>query len=132
MKKVLDQIKSNKRKKLKKVLIIIVVVWALKLSIGVAVRENQNKSFLQMAENNKLCVLHVERKLHFFSFKYGIIGVSYHYTMDVYDFFHPTRMIGTDDYGTFRISLLHYGYVQEYFPMLWIDDEMILRHYDDI
>lgn len=124
----MNQIKFNKRKKLKIVLIIIAVVWVLKLSIGVAVRENQNRSFLQKYENNKRFTLHVERKLHFFSFKYGIIGVSYHYTMDVYDFFRPTRMIGTDDYGTFRISLLHYGYIQKYWPVLLYDDEHILRH----
>lgn len=108
----------RKREKIKKVLIVILIIWLLKIVICVAIREYQNSNFLWMYENSdSRYVLHIDRKFHFMDFKYGFLGVSYHYTVDVYDFLDTSRIVGTDDIGTFRISLLYYGYIQDNWPI---------------
>ncbi len=116
----MNKLELSKKEKIKKVLIVIIVIWLLKIAICVVIREYQNSNFLRMYENsqyNSDYDLHIERKFHFFSLKYGILGISYHYTIDVYDTFDSSRMVATDDMGTFRISLLHYGYIQDYWPL---------------
>ncbi|MCM1157327.1 MAG: hypothetical protein NC300_02370 [Bacteroidales bacterium] len=116
----INETKSSKREKIRKVLIVIMVIWLLKIAICVIIREYQNSNFLWMYQNsqyNSEYDLHIERKFHFFNLKYGILGISYHYTIDVYDTFNLSRMVGIDDMGTFRISFLHYGYIQDYWPL---------------
>lgn len=116
---VMSKNELSKKEKIKKVFIIITVIWLSKIAICVAIREYQNSNFLWMYENSDSCyVLHIDREIHFLDLKYGILGVSYHYTVDVYDyFFNTSRMIGTDDVGIFRISLLHNGYIQDNWPI---------------
>lgn len=117
---VMSKNELSKKEKIKKVFIIITVIWLSKIAICVAIREYQNSNFLWMYENSKynsVFDLHIDRQFHFFSLKYGVFGISYHYTIDVYDTFDSSRMLGTDDMGIFRVSLLHYGYIQDYWPL---------------
>lgn len=108
---------SNKNKRLKSFLVVIIAIWLAKMVLCVGIREVQNTNFKRMYANSNRYNLHIDRELHFFSFKYGVLGVSYHYTIDVFDYFNPSEFLGTDDMGTFRISLLHYGYIQDYWPL---------------
>lgn len=121
------------RKKIKKVLIVIMAIWLLKIVICVVIREYQNSNFLWMYENSdSRYVLHIDREFHFLDLKYGVLGVSYHYTVDVYDFINTSRMVGTDDVGIFRISLLHNGYIQDNWPIsLHTDHDITINVQED-
>ncbi|MBE5865762.1 MAG: hypothetical protein E7292_06030 [Lachnospiraceae bacterium] len=109
----------TKKEKWKRILSIIMIIWLSKIAICVGIREHQNSKFLQMYANceDGIYDLNIERKFHFLSWKYGVIGISYHYTVDVYDFVNRSEYIGTKDRGIFRISLVHYGYIQEAWPL---------------
>ncbi|MBE5865763.1 MAG: hypothetical protein E7292_06035 [Lachnospiraceae bacterium] len=122
----------TKKEKWKRILTIIMIIWLSKIAICVGIREHQNNEFMRLNESQQVHMydLHIERKIHFLSWKYGVIGISYHYTMDVYDYHNPSRYIGTDDKGTFRISFLHYGYIQEYWPISVYTDYDIMNHLD--
>lgn len=102
------------------------VIWLLKIFLCVVVREYQNDNILWEYENSRYSSeydLHIDRKFHFMSLKYGVIGISYHYTLDVYNQFRPSEKLGTDDMGIFRVSLLHFGYIQDSWPLGWRSDE---------
>ena len=82
---VMSKNELSKKEKIKKVFIIITVIWISKIAICVAIREYQNSNFLWMYENSKynsVFDLHIDRQFHFFSLKYGVFGISYHYTID--------------------------------------------------
>lgn len=131
----MNETKLSKKEKLKKALIIITVIWLSKIAICVAIREYKNSKFLWMyenSENSRYYDLHIDRKLHFFSLKYGVLGVSYHYTVDDYDAFDPSRLLGTNDEGIFRVSLLHYGYIQDYWPISLRTDYDIIVNVQDM
>ena len=130
---VVEKEETGKWKKWKRIFLVILCIWLGKILLCVGIREYRNYQFMRLSNPKGKRVLRIEREIHFFDLKYGIFGISYHYFVSVYDGIndaHRGAYIGDSDYGEFRISLLHYGYIQDFWPMYLYSDTHLADYID--